>query len=117
MQQPITHIKANPCAIDQWNPYQKRETFTPLLDVGTFNALVGRGIGPYTDPILFMHGCLDAPDEIPSGSTKSILTVGGFCREEYSRYPRETEDSKRWDAAGAEVGELLKKILEECDNS
>jgi hypothetical protein len=114
MKQPDTHLKLHPSCRDAWNPYIQRDSFTPILDKGVFKSLLGSNYpNDYIDPSLFMTGCLDAPRDIPCGSTQSVHTVGGWDRKEYSRHNRESHDHKANQRAQSEVAILLKKIISE----
>ena len=86
------------------------KTFNILLDVGK-----SRTVRSAVLPSLFMTGCLDAPMEIPCGSTQCIRTVGGYEREEYTRMPRGVDNWKARAKAEAEVAKWLTKILSEMD--
>lgn len=104
---------------DTWSPYRQRDTCTPLLDDKTFNILLDVGASRTGHsavlPSLFMTGCLDAPLEIPCGSTQCIRTVGGYEREEYTRMPRGVDDWKARARAETEVAKWLAEILSEVD--
>lgn len=58
------------------------------------------------------HGCLDAPNEVPDGSTLCVRTIGGFEREEYNRMDREQTNWKAAQVASYEWAQILKEILE-----
>ncbi len=112
MRQPSTHRRAHPAWKDAWNPYRQRETISHLLDKNTFNKLLegwdeGRGV----DPDLFTAGGLDAPDEIPLGSTSSVFTIGCFYREHYSRLGRDLTDLASYEKAEKAVASELRRIL------
>lgn len=114
MKQPDTHLKLHSSTADHWDPYRERDSITPRLDECTFNMLNSQE--PRTSPALFMTGCLDAPDEIPCGSTMVTQTVGGWAREHYHRLPRGCEDYANHLRATREVGEMLQKIMAGWDD-
>jgi hypothetical protein len=108
MNQPMIHAKLHPCCIDTWDPYKARASFTPILDDGVFDTLNHAGISPS----LYVEGCLDAPNEIPCGSTKNFMCLGGFVREQYNTQRRGCTDWKAAERAHLEVSKMLKEILE-----
>lgn len=116
MKQPASHQRA-PHAMwaDRWNPYKDRATFTPILDKTTFNTMLGNGRTVDVDPNLLLCYCLDAPRDIPAGSTLCVTTIGGYEREEYNKMPREQNDWKAAARASNEVAQVLKKILSETE--
>jgi hypothetical protein len=118
LKHPRTHDKPpHDCWPHRWNPYYQRDGRTHILDKAVFNKLLGDYPDGYIDPVLFMTGCLDAPEDIPLGATASILTIGGFYREEYLTLGREWESWERHQQAGAEMAVMLKQILDEADAS
>lgn len=91
--QPSTHARANPLCCDRWDPYAARVSL-PSLDQTHFNAILAcdrHGNSLHCVDSLF-DGCLDAPDEIPCGSTLCVATVGGWQREHYHCPPRWVDD-------------------------
>lgn len=113
MKQQSIHAKLHSCRCDKWNPYKQRDELAYMLDDTTFNKILGKVESEYADPTLFVHGCLDAPDEIPCGSTERIGTLGGFEREAYNRKFRECTDWKADRLVEFEVAQMLKEILAE----
>lgn len=98
-----------------FDPYSRRR-YTPALDKRLFNEM--RDTFPNECGFVFdsfFAGCLDAPEEIPMGSTLGIRTIGGWDREEYNNLPRGTEDYKHHTMAADEVAKLLKSLLAELD--
>jgi hypothetical protein len=118
MKQPDNHRGKNPLTVDRWDPYRQRDSFTPDLDDGTFKMLCGgRYPEEFIEPSLFIHGCLDAPRDVPLGSTKCVTTLGGWCKESYSVMPRECHDYKAWERADELTSRMLKQILEETEDA
>lgn len=114
MKQPNIHAKLHSCRCDNWDPYKYRNDLSSnLLDEVTFNLLLGTLDSEYIDPSLFVSGCLDAPDEIPCGSTERIGTLGGFEREAYNRHDRGCTDWMAERLVLNEVACMLKEILAE----
>lgn len=118
MLQPRTHLTARPCCIDPWNPYKRRQYVGHLLTKEHFDMLL-----ECTDDGKCLHstdyeghGCLDAPDDIPCGSTLRVGTVGKYEREEYNKMPRGCTDWKAFAKADAAIAEMLAEILNNADN-
>lgn len=115
MKQPSSHQRApHGMWADKWDPYRARGTFYPDIDESTFDALLGRSAEGDIDPDLLLCYCLDAPRDIPAGSTQCVRTLGDYDREEYNRIPREQTDWKA--AARSEIATvaMLDEILEEA---
>lgn len=108
------HDYRHPLTVDKWNPYQHR-CHTPMLDDRVFNGLNFMHGGVHTTPDFCFMGCLDAPEDIPMGSTLGVRTLGDYDREEYNRLPRECTDWRARYRAQIEVGKMLKQILEEAN--
>ena len=97
---------------DRWSPYTDRQYIGHDMYDPYFNALLD---DPFVDVDYEGHGCLDAPRELPCGSTLCIRTVGGWIREEYNRRDRECVDYKADDLARVGTAKMIKKILAEVD--
>lgn len=101
---------------DPWNPYTQRDANTSLLDTVTLGLLYS-GDSEAIDPVLFMTGCLDAPDEIALGGTSCIETIGGYCREECMRVRRDSMHTT-WlqrQSAQAKLATMIKAMLAKSD--
>jgi hypothetical protein len=103
--------------VDAWDPYRTRQYVGHLIDKRHFDAMLGcdkNGKALHSIDSLG-GGILDAPEEIPYGSTLRISTIGGWEREEYNRCPRWALDmswqKRQNNSAG--MAEVLKKILED----
>ncbi len=110
-----THL--HPSFTDKWNPYSEREYVGHLLDDKHFQALLecdknGKCLHSIST---LGGGILDAPEEIPYGSTLLVQTIGGREREQYNRCPRWALDMSWQQRQQNDVAlsEVLKKILEE----
>lgn len=99
---------------DRWNPYAKRQYIGHQMHKAYFEMLLAcTDDGKALHSVDYEgHGCLDAPEEIPCGSTLCINTVGGWQREEYNRHWRECDDWKAAARASYETALMIKKILE-----
>lgn len=107
--QPSTHARAHPLCCDRWDPYT-HPTFRPSLDKAHFDALLDRdqhGKALHCVDSLF-HGCLDAPNEIPCGSTMCVDTVGGWRREHYHRLPRLVDAYAAYERAAQGTAVMLR---------
>ena len=111
MKQPAMHDKLHPMKVHRWNPYKDREYVGHILDQPYFNAM---NSGDH-DLDSRGHGCVDAPDDIPCGSTLCIRTIGGWDREQYNLRDRECEDWLADERAIAETAEMIRGILAEID--
>jgi len=117
MNHPTSHDRMPPTWRDRWNPYRHREYIGHVMSPDHFEMLLacdaqGRALHSVDYE---GHGCLDAPEEIPCGSTLSIKTIGGWWREEYNKQPRYVTDWKAQVRAEAETAQMIKGILEEVE--
>lgn len=101
--------------IDRWNPYSHRQYIGHRMHKAYFDMLLTcADNGESLHSVDYEgHGCLDAPDEIPCGSTLCIHTIGGWDREAYNRQERECVDWRSAARAEAELAAMLTQILEE----
>jgi hypothetical protein len=107
-----TSPRHHPLWADTWNPYKKRESRTHCLDQSTLASLVKYGNTAEIDPVLFMHGCLDAPQEIPLGATACVKTIGGTHREEVMRLCRDHESWLVHRKTRLDEAEMLRSIVD-----
>lgn len=107
------HEGKHSMTVDRFNPYDDRD-YTPGLDRAYFNAMLDAN-PEHCDLALdyCFIGCLDAPDDIPAGSSTRIMTLGGYEREEYRRVNRECECWDDWEQARVECSTMLKELLAE----
>jgi len=114
MKQPAMHAKLRPGTTDCWDPYKERQYVGHLLGDDYFN-VVNSDWSQDPEIDYMGHGCLDAPDEIPCGSTLCVTTVGGWQREAYNRQWRECDDWKAAARAEVETAEMIRGLPAEID--
>jgi hypothetical protein len=117
MKQPVTHATMRPMWPDAWNPYKEREYIGHLLDDAHFHAMLdcdSRGRCLHSIDALGA-GCLDAPEDIPCGSTMNVRTIAGYDRERYHRMDRECDSYAAALRGEAALAGLIKEILAETE--
>jgi hypothetical protein len=111
----------HPCFADRWDEYRKRQYVGHHMDKAHFNALLtcnenGKALHSIDN---LGAGCLDAPNEIPFGSTCLIMTIGGWEREEYNKRSREVMhlSERQIRRSESEMAVLLKGILADAEKN
>ncbi len=115
MNPPRTHATMGEHWPHRWNPYASRERATHRLADSYFRA--GLSNAQFECDLNLHMGCLDAPDEIPMGSTLCVHTVAGFDREAYNLQRRGCEDWRAVMRAKRAAARMIREILREAEAS
>lgn len=109
----VAHTGRHPTWPHRFNPYGRNRP-SHKLDGALFDALLSGD--PATCDLAvdsLFTGCINAPEDIPMGSTERVRTVGGYEREAYNTQPRGSECWRRRAVANFAFAKLLREILDE----